>query len=325
MTGRQTVVMVTTSYPRFPGDTIGTFMEPIVHGLAARGHEVHVVLPWHPLLQRPAREGGVHFHPFHYAPLAALNVFGYADALKADVRLRWSAYAAAPLALTAGWNKARTIARSVDATIVHAHWVVPGGVIGAASAGHRPLVISLHGSDVYVAERHSLARRLARAAFRRAAWTTACSDDLRRRAIAIGAPPDRAEIIPYGVDADRFRPDAATRASVRRRLGVGENEPMLFSAGRFVHKKGFEYLIDAAAILVSEWPGLRLVIAGAGDLDAELRRRVDENPRVVDRVRFVGVLAHEQIADFLAAADLAVVPSVHDDEGNVDGLPNFAL
>ena len=40
--------MVATSYPRFPGDTVGTFMEPIAHGLAARGHEVHMVLPWHP-------------------------------------------------------------------------------------------------------------------------------------------------------------------------------------------------------------------------------------------------------------------------------------
>ncbi len=40
------------------------------------------------------------------------------------------------------------------ATIVHAHWVVPGGVIGAAAAGSIPLVVSLHGSDVFVAERH---------------------------------------------------------------------------------------------------------------------------------------------------------------------------
>jgi hypothetical protein len=45
VTRRHVVVMLTTSYPRFPGDTIGTFMEPIAKGIAARGHEVHVVLP----------------------------------------------------------------------------------------------------------------------------------------------------------------------------------------------------------------------------------------------------------------------------------------
>ena len=49
---RHVVVMVTTSYPRFPGDSVGTFMEPIAKGIAARGHEVHVVAPWHPLITR---------------------------------------------------------------------------------------------------------------------------------------------------------------------------------------------------------------------------------------------------------------------------------
>jgi hypothetical protein len=99
----QVVVMVTTSYPRFPGDSVGTFMEPIASSVAARGHEVHVVAPWHPLVTRGAEERGVHFHFYRYAPVPALNVFGYASAMRADVSLRGAAYAAAPLALAAGW------------------------------------------------------------------------------------------------------------------------------------------------------------------------------------------------------------------------------
>jgi len=88
------VVMLTTSYPRFPGDGVGTFMEPIARGVAARGHEVHIVAPWHPLIRRPD-ERDVRFHFFRYAPIRALNVFGYAAALKADVALRPAAYLAA--------------------------------------------------------------------------------------------------------------------------------------------------------------------------------------------------------------------------------------
>ena len=97
--------MVTTSYPRFAGDTIGTFMEPIARGLADRGHQVHMVLPWHPRWERAPVEHGVHFHPFRYAPGRALNVFGYAGALKEDVRLRRSAWigrAARPRGRAAG-------------------------------------------------------------------------------------------------------------------------------------------------------------------------------------------------------------------------------
>src|ERR671916_763814 len=97
------VVMVTTSYPRFPGDSVGTFMEPIAKGVAALGHAVHVVAPWHPAITRGKVEDGVFFHFFRYAPVPALTVFGYAAGLRADVKLKGAAWAAAPLALAAGW------------------------------------------------------------------------------------------------------------------------------------------------------------------------------------------------------------------------------
>ena len=148
------IVMVASSYPRFQGDSVGSFMEPIAQGIAARGHEVHLVAPWHPKWARPKIDRGVHFHLFHYAPIQSLNTFGYAEGMRADVRLRASAVAVAPLAILAGWFKALRVAQKKRATIVHAHWVIPGGVIGAAAAGSIPLVISLHGSDVFVAERH---------------------------------------------------------------------------------------------------------------------------------------------------------------------------
>ena len=60
-------------------------MEPIAQGIAARGHDVHMVLPWHPQWTRGASEHGVTFHLFRYAPAASMNVFGYASALREDV------------------------------------------------------------------------------------------------------------------------------------------------------------------------------------------------------------------------------------------------
>lgn len=316
--------MVATSYPRFPGDTVGTFMEPIAHGVAARGHAVHMVLPWHPKLQRPKREGNVFFHPFHYAPHPSLNIFGYAEALKADVHMRWRAFAAAPLALATGWFKALRVAQKFHATVMHGHWVIPGGVLAAAATPQLPLVISLHGSDVYVAERSAIAGRLARTAFGRAGWVTACSDDLRRRAMALGADEARSEVVPYGVDSERFRPNMAARADVRRALGLSETAPIAFTAGRFVRKKGFEYLIDAAARLATSLPELTLVLGGDGDLRDELESRA-RAAGLGTRVRFVGLLAQDDVARYLAAADVAVVPSVRDDAGNVDGLPNVVM
>jgi glycosyltransferase involved in cell wall biosynthesis len=313
--------MVTTSYPRFPGDGIGSFMEPIAKSVAACGHAVHLVAPWHPAITRPPAEDGVTFHFYRYAPVRALNVFGYSGGLRADTDLKASAWLAAPMALLAGWRMARRVARSTAATVMHAHWVIPNGVTAVAAAGGRPVVVSLHGSDVYVAERHAAARRAARAVFARTSWVTACSDDLRRRAIALGARSGSIETLPYGIDADRFRPDPAARAAVRAELGVGD-APLVVSAGRLVRKKGFDVLIDAIGRLTSTWPSIRLVIAGDGDLRDELNHRA---ARSGESVRLIGTRPQRDIARLVAAADIAAVPSVRDDAGNVDGLPNFAL
>ncbi len=319
---RHVVVMVTSSYPRFAGDGVGSFMEPIAKGVAARGHEVHVVAPWHPDIRRERIEDGVSFHFFRYAPVASLSVFGYAAGLREDTHLRGAAWAIAPVALAAGWFKAMRVASKKRASVMHGHWVVPGGVIAQAAAFRRPLVVSLHGSDVFVAERSAPARRAARHVLRRARWVTACSTDLAERAARLGADPARTEVVPYGVDTDRFGPNPAAREAVRRELGLGR-APLVFAAGRLVRKKGFEHLIDAVALLAARLPDIRLVIAGGGDLADELAARAARLGG--NRVLLIGDQPQDEIARLSAAADVIAVPSVHDDAGNVDGLPNFAL
>ncbi len=316
----EVVVMVTSSYPRFHGDNVGTFLEPIAKSVAALGHDVHVVAPWHPLVRRASEEDGVRLHFYRYAPTESLCVFGYASAMRDDVSLRYAAWMAAPLALAAGWREARRVARRHRATVMHGHWVVPGGITAALAAPGLPLVVSLHGSDVYVAETVGSARYAARTAFRRAGVVTACSDDLARRAVALGADPARLETVPYGVDVDRFRPDPSACAALRADVTSGIGVPVVFSAGRLVKKKGFEYLIDAMRGV----PDAVLALAGDGTLAGELQARAAA-AGVAGRVKFLGNLPQDRIAAYFAAADVVVIPSVRDDSGNVDGLPNVVL
>ena len=320
----QPVVMLTSSYPRFHGDGVGTFLEPIAHGVAQRGREVHVVAPWHPLYRRQPREADVHFHLFKYAPTSALHVFGYAAALKADVSLRPAAYAVTPLAVTAGCLTLRRVVRHVRPQLVHAHWVIPGGFMATLSGVGLPLVISLHGSDVFLAESNPLVARAARVAFRRAGAVTACSEDLRQRAIVLGADEETTTVVPYGVDTERFKPDHEARRRLRAQLDLPDDAPVLVTAGRLVRKKGIEYLIDAMPRLSTDWPALRLVVIGDGDLKPELEEQSARH-NVAERVHFLGAQPQDEVGGWLSAADVIVVPSVKDDAGNVDGLPNVLL
>src|SRR5215217_2790163 len=97
--------MLTSSYPKYSGETTAPFIEEIAAGLVRRGHTVHVVAPFHRDVRRALVERGVNLHFFRYSPHPALNVWGYAESLQADVGLRWQALAAAPLAVTASMLK----------------------------------------------------------------------------------------------------------------------------------------------------------------------------------------------------------------------------
>jgi glycosyltransferase involved in cell wall biosynthesis len=312
------VLMVTSSYPKFPGDVTAPFVESIARGVAERGHAVDVVLPHHPDLRRDGAEP-VRFFPYRYAPREDWNLWGYAQSLRADVSVRWGAWLLLPL--VAGALRAAVSGRLQERRydVVHVHWVVPNAalIVDIVGAHRVPLVVSLHGSDVFLAERLAPARALARRALGEAGAVTACSDDLRERSLRLGSPPQRTRTVPYGVDTAAFSPERAS-AGPRPRFGAPAGATLVVAMGRLVEKKGFATLVEAAARV----PGVHVVIIGDGDLRGELERRARD---LAAPVTFTGALERAEAARALAAADVMAVPSVVDRAGNVDGLPNAML
>jgi len=310
--------MVTSSYPKFAGDVTSPFIESIARSLALRGHAIDVVLPHHPEL-RLRQTQPVRFFPYRYSPRESWSRWGYAQSLHADVRVRREAWLLAPFAALAVRSEVAGRLRETRYDVVHAHWLVPNAafVAGVARAHHTPLVVSLHGSDVFLSERLAPARALGRRALAAAGAITACSADLQRRACALGARRDRIRTVPYGVDVDRFAPSRADR-TLRARWDVPPGATLVVAVGRLVEKKGFAHLVEAARGV----DGVHVVVAGEGDLRPALEERARS---AGNRIRFVGALDRDTVARALAAADVVAVPSVVDTAGNVDGLPNTVL
>jgi glycosyltransferase involved in cell wall biosynthesis len=324
------ICMVTSSYPKFPGDVTAPFIESIATYVARRGHEVHVLAPWHPDLRRAPVEQGVHLHFFTYAPTRDLNIWGYASSLEADVRVKWAIYPLTPVVMARGLNALRALTRRAPGAtpfdLIQVHWPIPNGPIAAVGARRRglPLVASLHGSDVFVAEQNRLAGRVIRQVFARSDAVSACSEDLRQRALALGAPPQRSRLIPYGVDPQAFAPVPGAGAALRQRLGLPPDTPVVLALGRLVYKKGFTYLIQAAPAILAAHPEARLVIVGSGDLAGALQQQVAALG-LAERVLLPGPVARDLVPLYFSGADVFVLPSVVDQQGNVDGLPNALL
>jgi glycosyltransferase involved in cell wall biosynthesis len=233
-------------------------------------------------------------------------------------------YALAPVvAASAVWTVRRLLGTG-EFDLVHVHWVVPNGPIGAVAATRQrvPLVTSLHGSDVAVSERSRALARATRWSFGRSAATTAPSDNLLERARRLGAA-GLLERVPYGADVSAFEVAAEAAAEVRRHLGYGNEHVIVAGIGRMIPVKGFEYLVEAHSVAVAVVPELRLVLVGDGAERRELEKRV-RALGVSETVVLRGAAPPAAIPGYLAAADIVSVPSVHHG-GYVDGLPNVAL
>ena len=323
------VLHLATTYPLYPGDSNAVFVEELAEALAERGHRVDVLVPWHPELKTERPERRANLHAFRYTPSRRWHPWGYAQALSADRALRWDAYLAAPIAAATCARRLRYLAKTAAADVVHAHWMLPNAPIAAAALRGRaqPLVISCHGSGVFLAERHGWGAAAARWAVARCAAITACSHDLKRRAeVVVGRPVEQ---IPYGVDTRRFSPmnpeeRQTARDGIGQRHGLPPEEPWILAVGRLVHKKGFDRLVAALPKVRDRVSTARLLIVGDGPLDVALREQ-SAALGVGDRVHLLGAVSHQLLPAYYVAADVVAVPSVHGPAGNVDGLPNTFL
>jgi glycosyltransferase involved in cell wall biosynthesis len=119
-------------------------------------------------------------------------------------------------------------------------------------------------------------------------------DDLIRR----GLPSARIRVIPNGLDHERYRPDATRPA---------ERDLVLF-VGRLEHYKGVDVLLEAWPRVLAARPQARLVIVGAGSVEADMRRRVSSGA-VGASVSFEGFVSEATKIDWLRRATVLVQPS----------------
>jgi D-inositol-3-phosphate glycosyltransferase len=127
------------------------------------------------------------------------------------------------------------------------------------------------------------------------------------------------DVIPGGVDLDRFSPLA--RAQARATLGMKPNQNVVLFVGRIQRLKGLEVLVRAFARL-ADLDARLLVVGGQPGTSPESReisrlQHLVTRLGIADRTDFVGAVAHEQLPLYYSAADVTVMPSSYESFGLV--------
>ena len=302
--------VLTHNYPRFHGDFSGNFVEALCEELVTQGQEVTVLAPWDPAYARQPGDHRVTFNLYRYAPVAAWHRLGYMRTMEADVAMRGETYWLAPSLFMCGWRAIERWARRERPDVLHAHWALPNGFLGALVSRRLsiPLVVSIPGSDALVAGQNPLFRWMARFAFTQAGLITANARSLRDVAVqSLGADPGKFDLAIYGVDPAALTPSMAGVASLRERLGIAPTAVILLAVGRMVYKKGFDVLLRALPLM--EGQDAQVLLIGEGDLWSEWQA-LGEELGIDDRLHWLGNVPRDEISTYYNLADALVMPSV---------------
>jgi len=152
----------------------------------------------------------------------------------------------------------------------------------------------------------------------------------------LGISETRVVYIPNGVDTKKFCP-AANKEALRKKLGLPLNTTILIFTGRLMKQKGLDTLIKAFAKLESIYDNVFLLVVGGVNVDVGIgntkQREADLNKKAwavtlgeacdkaanagVKNIKFTGFV--DNVADFLAASDIFVFPSL------TEGMSNSLL
>ena len=219
-----------------------------------------------------------------------------------------------------GWMAARALLPHVRAfapDLIFSCILYPDGysALKIGQALSVPVVAMSIGSDINrigdpVSAMHT------RAVLREADFLVTVSDDLRKKAIVMGASPQKARSIINGCDLSVFH--VRDRMEARQKLHIDPAVEAVVYIGRMDVRKGLRELVEAAAALHADRPNLYVYLVGEGPDRPIIQSAIDAN-NATSYVHALPACAFDDVAVWMAAADLVTLASY------MEGCPNVVL
>jgi len=242
------VLVFTPSYPRYPGDYHGSFIQALCRRLS-RHVELTVLAPRSRTMDQYPESHKVERFP--YLPRRSCELVAE--------RTMVDAPGSHLIQLPAYLMSAYLHHVKNDYDLVHTHLAIPLGLLASHNPRRVPQLVTCHGSDLALPSRNPVYVPFTRHTLRAADHVVAVSRHLERLVHRLGVPPQRTETIHVGVDVEMFRP--------RNRRGP----QIIGTLGRVIPGKNVEDLLRAVSILQCS-RDVRLLVGGDGPHLPTLRR-----------------------------------------------------
>ena len=310
------VCLLTSSFPRYPGDSAGVFLYHLARHLTRKGVDVLVLAPHDADYKTLESFENISIRRFRYFFPHRLQRLCYRSGILNNIKSDLMATFQIPLLFLSELVWLAQIAAFHQIDLVHAHWTFPQGLVAIAikKLFHTPCVVTLHGSDVH-GLKHPLFKRLNRMVAHQADACTANSA-ATRDAVSGLEHPINIHIIPMGVDPGFLTKKQTGRDTLRQ--SVHADGRLILYVGRLVRIKGVDRLIQAMPAVMEKHPDARLVIVGDGPEKKDLLA-LSQKLQLRQHTFFRAEMPQESLVEWYSAADLFVLPSRINPSGEKEG------
>jgi len=205
-------------------------------------------------------------------------------------------------------------------SFLHATWLFPEGDMAniIAKKYKVPFIVTLMGSDVHFLKENTRKWNRATDIIKKANYITSVSQELyvslEKKNISV---PESKKYLTHTIyEFANF--SIKDRKVIRNKYDIEQKEKIIFYAGTLRKLKNVHYLIESIKLLKESNNTLKLIIAGTGEEEGNLKQLV-KKLELQNEVSFVGGLSGEVIIDYYNIADIFCLPSKN------EGLPNVII
>jgi len=297
------VLMLTWEYPPDHVGGLGRHVCQLSEAMALQGTEVHIIAPGK---QEVNSGGGSKPFVHHIVPYAVSSPDFLSWVLQLNIVLSERA--------------ARLVHEEGDFDLVHAHdWLAAFAGRAFKHAFRVPLVATIHATE---AGRNAGIHNRQQAYISDVEWwlgyeawrVICCSQYMKREVRGVfSVPDDKVVVVPNGVNPDEF---STTDRTLSRKAFASDDQHLLFFIGRLVREKGVQVLLEAARILLQQGENIKLVIAGTGPYEEELKFMA-ASLGIFSHVYFTGKVSDKMRNHLYRWADASICPSLYEPFGIV--------
>jgi glycosyltransferase involved in cell wall biosynthesis len=295
---RNSILLLTNSYPDFESSSRAVFIKRLAQLLQKEGYSISVVTP---KIYKGSRyfeeEDGIKIYRF---PFWASN--------KLLIEYKKIPYLKMILYFITGFFVASYVLLRNRCRLIHAHWAIPTGLIGALIGKllKKPVVATVHGSDFRMAtEKSNFLRDLFLYVCRNAEHVNCVSEMMRIEIERMGVKAEKISVFPMGID------EAFYQVGRERKPRSNRFPRTILSNRNLLPIYNVSLLIRAIPIILNRESDVQFLIAGDGPERTHLEKEA-ENLKIMSSVKFLGRIPHQEMANLLAQSEIYVSTSLAD-------------